>query len=236
MKTEIKKQSASKKADVHNGHRKRMLERYRKTGVDGFAMHELLEMLLFYVIPRKNTNDIAHLLLSQFGSLKSVLNAPLNKLMKTEGIGKVSATFIRLVSDVSAAAERHRYGVISLDSQFRQMNYVYNWFKGKQASTVCLVMLDDKRNLIDTAVLSAGRTQRAVDYCKMCVDLCKQSEASYAILCHNHHSNCRRPSLDDLKLTSDIRISLSAEGVYLLEHYIVTEDDCIPMQSSTDFS
>ena len=92
----------------HGGHRQRMRERYAKQGLDGFAPHEVLELLLFYAIPQKNVNPLAHKLIDRFGSLYGVLNASPKQLQQVEGIGEYAATFLPLLQDAVRQAMRTR--------------------------------------------------------------------------------------------------------------------------------
>ena len=85
---------------IHEGHRQRLKERYLREGLDHFEQHQVLELLLFYCVPRKDTNPIAHALLERFGSLSQVLEAPLPELMRIPGMGQSSAAFFSLVGDL----------------------------------------------------------------------------------------------------------------------------------------
>lgn len=82
---------------VHEGHRQRKKEQFREHGLDAFADHEALELLLYYAIPRQDTNPIAHRLIERFGSLEGVFSAPAYELQKVEGVGENAATLIRLL-------------------------------------------------------------------------------------------------------------------------------------------
>lgn len=86
---------------VHDGHRERMKSRFVEAGLDGFNDHNALEMLLFYAVPRKDTNELAHRLLKQFGSLASVFEAKHEELMRVDGIGENAATLIKLIPEIS---------------------------------------------------------------------------------------------------------------------------------------
>ncbi len=91
---------ANNRADgkgIHDGHRDRMREKFRKTGFEGMHPHEMLEMLLFYSVPRKDTNEMAHQLISRFGSLAGVLEATEDQLVNVGGISQNSATLIKMI-------------------------------------------------------------------------------------------------------------------------------------------
>ena len=91
---------------LHDGHRARKKEQFRRQGLDGFADHEVLELLLYYAIPRKDTNELAHRLLQKFGSLQNVFSAPLEELAKVDGVGESAALFLTLLPQVQKRAMR----------------------------------------------------------------------------------------------------------------------------------
>ena len=91
---------AKKGHSAHDGHRDRMRDRFRETGLESFAPHEVIEMLLYYSYKRGNTNEIAHELIHKFGSFHAVMDANYHDLTKVDGVGDTSATLIRFMSDV----------------------------------------------------------------------------------------------------------------------------------------
>ena len=94
---------------MHSGHRERLKKKFIKYGADSLETHELLELLLFYGIPRKDTNELAHVLINTFGSLPQVFDAPINRLLKINGIGESTAVLIRLVSKLSRVYAEKNY-------------------------------------------------------------------------------------------------------------------------------
>ena len=99
-----KREKGAKKENVHAGHRQRLKNKYLSSGADVLEPHELLELLLFYAVPRANPNPIAHALIKRFGSLKNVLTAPVEELTKVEGVGESSALLISLFPRVYCRA------------------------------------------------------------------------------------------------------------------------------------
>ena len=95
---------------MHEGHRRRLMDRYIKEGLINFEDHQVLELLLFYAIPRKDTNEIAHILLKSFGSLSNVFEADAEELMKIEGIGKNAAVLIKMVFEMSRRYRMDSFG------------------------------------------------------------------------------------------------------------------------------
>ena len=89
---------------IHDGHRGKMRQRFLKSGLEAFADHEALELLLYYAIPRRDTNPIAHALMDRYGSLPAVLSAPVEDLKKVEGIGENAAVLLKLVPQLQQKA------------------------------------------------------------------------------------------------------------------------------------
>ena len=86
--------------NIHQGHREKMRQRFLKSGLEGFADHEALELLLYYAIPRQDTNPIAHRLMDRYGSLTAVLSAPAEDLKKVEGIGESAAVLLKVAGQI----------------------------------------------------------------------------------------------------------------------------------------
>ncbi len=219
-----------KKKSVHAGHRERMLKKYDKLGADQFEAHELLEMLLYFSIKRHNTNETAHNLINSFKSISQMFSAKTDTdaLLKIEGIGQKSAELIKLSRDNARCLELLHSSSIPLKSHFQQERYIYNWFKGKKTGTVMAMYLDKKLMLTETETLSAGRQFRPESYNQLILDSAIRLDAKYVIICHSHSNNCAAPSPEDLWLAGQIRSSLGAHGIELINQYIVTEFDCTP--------
>ena len=115
---------------MHEGHRERMRERYRQTGdLSGFAEHEVLEMLLFYIIPRVNTNDLAHSLLRHFGNIKCVLTADAASLCQVEGMTMKRAEQLRFLGQVMRLAEKESYLNVMADDVNSLRDYLTEFYR-----------------------------------------------------------------------------------------------------------
>ena len=128
---------------IHDGHRQRLKERFLKEGLDNFNELQVLELLLFYCIPRQDTNPIAHALLDRFGSLAQVLEAPASELLKVPGIGEGTATFLPLMSSLCRYYLVHRTSsnvILSTIEQFG--NYLLPFFCGRRNEVVYLLCLE----------------------------------------------------------------------------------------------
>ena len=121
---------------MHEGHRKRLRENFLKNGLDNFQSHNVLEMLLFYTIPRSDTNETAHRLIDRFGSLSAVLEAPVEELMKVKGVGERTATFLHLIPEITR--------VYLKDKQENVKNFRYSR-KGCCISLAVLCWKDERK-------------------------------------------------------------------------------------------
>ncbi len=213
--------------NVHEGHRERLRTRYKRCGFDDFAEHEVLELLLFYAIPRANTNPIAHKLLERFGSLYAVMNASFDELCEVDQVGPASAALIRTVADVVRASKLKEIGSEPLTSADKLHMYATEWFLGAKPRTAAILLLDAKRKVITVRKLAEETVRLPEDYPEMILGICQQMEASFAVLMHNHTDGIMQPSGEDIRLTREVYRHLSENGVTLLEHVIVHELDCV---------
>ena len=218
---------------VHKGHRERLKARFLETGLDSFTDVQALELLLFYAIPQKDTNPIAHALLDRFGSLSQVLDAPLEALKKVPGISDHSASLLRLVTELARfyqvdSAQRTEV-LTSLDACGR---YLVPWFFGRKVETVFLLCLDAKCKVLCCREIGEGSVNAASISVRKVVEAALSANATTVVLAHNHPSGVALPSADDVQTTRRIAAALSAVEVKLIDHIVVAEGDFISMVQS----
>ncbi len=135
---------------IHDGHRSRLKERFQNQGLDGFTEVQVLELALFYCIPRKDTNPIAHALLEHFGGLSQVLEAPVEELKRIPGMGESSASFLHLITELGRYYMVHRSTQTSILPTLEQCaEYLVPHFFGRRLETVFLLCLDAKPSAED---------------------------------------------------------------------------------------
>lgn len=220
---------------IHDGHREKMRRRYLETGMEGFADHEALELLLYYAIPRRDTNPIAHALMERYGSLSAVLNAPVEDLQKVEGIGESAAILLTLVPRISRQArlaDAAQETVIS--STERAGAYLLERFSGETRELVYLMCLDRKGKLLACKRLADGDVASADLNIRKVVETALLSSASAAILAHNHPSGVAVPSSSDEAATRQVAEALRTIGVRLVDHIVVADRDFVSMADSGD--
>ena len=218
---------------VHKGHRERLKARFLETGLDSFTDVQALELLLFYAIPQKDTNPIAHALLDRFGSLSQVLDAPLEALKKVPGISDHSASLLRLVTELARfyqvdSAQRTEV-LTSLDACGR---YLVPRFFGRKVETVFLLCLDAKCKVLCCREIGEGSVNAASISVRKVVEAALSANATTVVLAHNHPSGVALPSADDVQTTRRIAAALSAVEVKLIDHIVVAEGDFISMVQS----
>ena len=218
---------------VHKGHRERLKARFLETGLDSFTDVQALELLLFYAIPQKDTNPIAHALLDRFGSLSQVLDAPLEALKKVPGISDHSASLLRLVTELARfyqvdSAQRTEV-LTSLDACGR---YWVPRFVGRKVETVFLLCLDAKCKVLCCREIGEGSVNAASISVRKVVEAALSANATTVVLAHNHPSGVALPSADDVQTTRRIAAALSAVEVKLIDHIVVAEGDFISMAQS----
>ena len=218
---------------IHDGHREKMRRRYLETGMEGFADHEALELLLYYAIPRRDTNPIAHALMERYGSLSAVLNAPVEDLQKVEGIGESAAILLTLVPRISRQArlaDAAQETVIS--STERAGAYLLERFSGETRELVYLMCLDRKGKLLACKRLADGDVASADLNIRKVVEMALLTSASAVILAHNHPSGVAVPSSSDEAATRQVAEALRTIGVRLVDHIVVADRDFVSMADS----
>ena len=220
-------------ASVHSGHRQRLKDRFLTHGMDPIHDVNVLELILFYAIPRQDTNPIAHRLLSAFGSLAAVFDATPEELMERGGLSKNAATLIKLIP---AAARRQQLSRSSchqlLDSTQKCGDYLVPFFFGATQEEVYLLGLDAKCKVLGCVKLSTGSVNSAGLSIRKVVECALNMKASSVVLAHNHTSGIAVPSQEDIRTTKSISHALDLVGVYLADHVVVADEDYVSMAES----
>ena len=217
---------------IHDGHREKMRRRFQETGLEGFADHEALELLLYYAIPRRDTNELAHRLLTRYGSLSALLQAPIEDLRRVEGVGESAAVLLKLVPAFVYKAQRSAGQETVLNSTEKAGRYLLTCFAGERNEVIYQLCLDRKGKLLACRRLSEGGSAAAELNIRRLVENALLSSASAVILSHNHPSGIALPSREDYATTQQAQDALRTIGVELLDHIIVAEDDYVSLADS----
>lgn len=218
---------------VHNGHRDRMRQRFLQEGLDGFTDIQVLELLLFYCISRKDTNPIAHALLEQFGSLSQVLEAPVEELCKVEGIGENAAVFLQLVTQVGRYYLTDRVSKIKVLPTLESCaEYMRPLFFGRKVEMVYLLCLDAKCKVLCCRKMAEGSVNSTGISVRKIVEMALASNASSVVLAHNHPGGLAIPSSEDVAVTRRVVAALQAVEIHFIDHIVVADDDYVSMVQS----
>lgn len=210
------------KKNIHRGHRERLKRKFLASSGEDLEPHELLEILLFYALPQKNTNEIAHELLRTFGSVSGVLEADINDLIKVEGIKEHSATLLKLQLLVFRTYLKEKNDMKNrVLTEEMVPGYVKSLFFGYKDEVMFAIMLDAEKRLISAVKLSEGTKYKAPLYSRELIRRVMEANADYVILAHNHPSGDVMPSKGDLHTTNVAEVALSYVNVRLLDHLIV---------------
>ena len=218
---------------VHDGHRERLKERFRSEGLDGFTEVQVLELLLFYSVPRKDTNEIAHALLEKFGTLAQVLDANPADLEKVPGMGSSSALFLKLLS---AAGRRYQISRTESASILRTVEqcgaYLQPRFFGRKHEAVFLLCMDAKCKVLACKQVGEGSVNSAGVPIRRVVETALSANATMVVLAHNHPSGLALPSADDIQTTKRLAVALDTVEITLIDHLVFSDDDYVSMAQS----
>ncbi len=216
--------SLEKKLNVHASHRARLKTRFLRQGLDHFEDHNVLELFLFYAIPQKDTNPIAHRLLARYGSLDAVFDAPLEDLMQVEGVGEHAATLIKLLPALASRYCASRFAPKDRLPEHDQVGaFFVSHFLDKQTESVYGLFYSSSLELVESCELFAGGLHSAAFSVREIAERAILKKASYVILAHNHPGGIPLASAADLDTTTEVRSFLRRMEVTLLDHFIVAE-------------
>ena len=219
---------------IHDGHRDRVRQRFLEEGLDGFSEHQVLEMLLFYCVSRKDTNQLAHQLLSEFGSLSQVLEASPEALAKVPGVGENVATYLSFAASFARyySVNRTRQNPVILDTLELCGERLQPHFVGRRNEFVYLLCLDGKCKFLCCKLIGEGSINSAAVPIRRIVEVAIHSNASTVVLAHNHPSGVALPSKDDVQTTKLVARALQAVDVTLWDHMIFAENEYISLLHS----
>ena len=209
----------------NSGHRERLKERFRECGLEKFEEHNILELLLFYAIPRRDTNKTAHALIEWFGSIANVFDASFNDLCEIDGISEHSATLIKMIPQLSAAYRISRSTEdVSLTDLETVRRHLSNYFIPAQSERVVCLIFDAAGAFIATRELGDGNAVASEVSPRKIAEYVLAARGSSVIISH-FHPTCRVvPSVADIRATGTLRRILAGIDIDLVEHIIVARN------------
>lgn len=216
----------------HDGHRNRMKNKFVENEFNNFEEHEILELLLFYSIPRKNTNEIAHDLINKFGNLSNVLNADINLLQEVNGITFNSAVLLKMIPPlckkyVSIVNDGNSINLTNIETIF---DFCINQYVGATTEILKVIYLDNSCKFISCVdICTIDSTNAIVINATRIIERAEKYKSSNFILVHNHPNGELRPSNEDRISTEKLYKVFRELKLTLIDHIIVSGSRAISM-------
>lgn len=208
--------------NLHAGHRQRVKRRYLSEGLDSFADHEVLEMLLFYAIPMKDTNPLAHKLLNEFGSLANLFEADPKDIERRCGINEHASLLISLISALTRRYLQEKQGNHPLLTGSTQAGeYAASLFVGQTYEAFYLICLNSQNRVNYASLVQKGTINEAPVYPRIIVETALRHQANAVIFAHNHPGGSLQPSIADRKITEQLIRALQPISISVVDHIIV---------------
>ena len=211
----------------HDGHRHRLRERFLKSGLSGFAEHEIVELLLTLCIPRRDVKPAAKTLLQRFGTLRAILDAPASDLQQVTGIGEVAPIALRVIRETATLyLQQQAEESTTLASPDSLSAFWRSRLGGLRNEVFEVAYLDGGGKLIRNGVetLEEGTVDRAAVYPRRVIEAALRRGAAAIVCAHNHPNGDVRPSEQDKVLTRALVLAANTVQLKLLDHLIVSPD------------
>lgn len=214
------------------GHRLRMRQRLLKAGPDSLADHEMIEMVLFIALPRRDTKPLARALLARFRTFGGVIGASAQELMSIDGVGEAGAAALKLVQAATLRAMRQEIASLPvLENWSRVIDYLTAAMQHEPVEQFRILFMDNRNRLLADEVQAQGTINHAPAYPREVVRRCLDLRATSIVLAHNHPSGEPTPSREDIALTKDIERATTPIGIALHDHIIVGRSRCLSFRA-----
>ena len=214
--------SEQSEKNIHAGHRERLRERYDRSGMDDYADHEVLELLLTYAIPRRDVKPLAKALINRFGTLAAVFDATEYELSAVPGMGGNSTSLILLMKALgSIYLQRKITGFDLLKDSMAVVDFIRMKIGGAPKETMLVLYLNNHNHLLGYHCIP-GTVDRATIFRREIMEQCIIHRATGIIIAHNHPSGVCLPSNEDLELTHRIKAAADATDIRFIDHILVT--------------
>ncbi|NMP37367.1 MAG: hypothetical protein GX051_04485 [Clostridiales bacterium] len=222
--------------NTHSGHRERLKSRFLESGLDSFNELNTLELILFFTIPRGDTNPLAHALLDEFGSLEAVLDAPYEELLKVKGIGEKSAQLIKLFPGTFKKYSCAKSAVPNKScSTETTAEYLFGFFADKKTENLAVLCYDARGTFRKCSVIAQGDFNTAeIDFRRIAGEILKH-DAVRVVLAHNHPNGVVKPSFADVDTTRNIVVILKRLNVAVADHIIIGGREYYSMRSDSKY-
>lgn len=210
----------------YHGHRQRLRERFLSSGLNSFADYEALELILTLAIPRKDTKIQAKLAIEKFGSMRGVLDAPIEELRKIPGFGEVAPIALKIIREsANRYLQQKSRETFALDNQEALIDYCRSAMGALPNELFKVFFLDSSYRIIHDEVVEEGTIDRASVYPRKVMDLALRKNAAVLVLAHNHPNGDVIPSEQDKTLTKAMVLAAQTLQIKILDHLIVSRDE-----------
>lgn len=225
------------KEGLHDGHRDRVKKEFLQKGFDmNTPPHKIMEVLLFYSIPRKDTNEMAHELLNRFGSISGILDAPAEEIVKIPGISTNTAAFFELIVLLTRIYHTEKN---SKGKRYMRVDdvcdYLMNQYIGYQKEVFSVISFSGSGKMLGFDILASGNVNEVSVSTRKVIETVINRNAVCAIIAHNHPNGTALPSKEDIAVTMDIKNALEHINVKLIDHIIIAGDDYVSMCQSQGY-
>ncbi len=221
---------------IHDGHRERMLAKFSQNGFHGMKDHEKLEIILFFSIPRHDTNELAHLLLNRYHTVSAVMDAPEKELLAFPHITKRTCQLFQMIKETSVLYRMEKGAQKEYMTTLDEIGTYFLVYYGNCIDEKLTVMsLNNKRKFLSCDVVGEGDISSVGVSTRKVVETVLRTRASEVVLCHNHPGGIALPSKADICITEMIRDILEPLGIHLIDHIIVAGEDYVSLASSAAY-
>lgn len=216
------------------GHRHRMREMFLNGETENAPDHNLLELFISLIIPQKDVKQLSYDLINRFGSLKGVFAAEPAELMKTDGVGEVLATGIKMVSTLNKRIATHENDdVTNLSSAQEAKRYCRNLLKQENYEKILVISLSNDGKIINHHLLGGGTVNNFSFNSRKILECAVRDNASAVLLSHNHPDGSAKPSANDFNCTLELSDIFFRVGIKLVDHIIVGSNDTFSFAEET---
>lgn len=219
--------------DIHEGHRQRLKDSYMDNGLDKLNDINALELLLFYAVPRRDTNPIAHALLNRFGSLDKVFEASERELMEVSGIGRSAAALIRLIPDMYKRSQVSKTASLKhIRNTDDAVDFFQPRFLNEKDELLLVLYLGNDCTVLKCEEMGRGTVNAVDTSVRRIVETALKNKATAVYVAHNHPGGTPMPSREDDFFTRKLYQSLELLSIPLMDHIIFSDDDCISLDET----
>jgi len=225
-----------KKENLHEGHRDRMKSEFLEKGLNGMQPHRILELLLFYCVPRCDTNPLAHELINRYKTLAGVLDAPVDELLTFKGITKNNVGLLKMIVPLSRLYLQDKEAKITAFNSINEIgDYLLNRYFGFTEEKFGILCMDSSAKPLGFQIMGEGDINSVGVSTRNIIEYALSTKATSVVMVHNHPSGIALPSNQDIAITEQVKAALSHIGVKLVDHIIIAENDYISLYQTNKY-